>query len=1057
MKNKIKALTPSTVSPFSTGGGGTRFEWLVAISYLVALLRGEAARGLSNSDDVIEVRFQQKPLGYEVDDIVILAGRGTREAKLALQVKRSIRFSANALFCEVMAACWKQSTIPGFDKVHDYVGIAIGEGCNTTRIRTHVQEMLEWARTSSSFQTFYGSIKNYKEKQECLRIITDSLTMGLGRRVSTRQLWLFLRRFVVIAFDFDYPGARDAIDCWNSLKSIFPKRNVDGPKALFAAMYELVSRYSQSAGALDFDALLDELRGFIPITCTPDTRTIRAALVKQVCEQLEREKKSRKYIPDVFTEIHTVKDSARLFSHPTLFVEKTIEHAGTIDTTFLNYILSKIHLSPFTIALPKGLKHPQNISDIPSLCSELKSHFGRILGKIDDDYHPEKWKLLKKGMSKDAEHTFKKVKFLLSSPGYRVRRSLQSACEDLDKAKSSILLITSRAGQGKTNFVCDFAENFLIRRGVPCALITGREFRNMPVGHLDAHIVNIIMGANFAGSLEDLLGLVGKYCAEINKPFTLIFDGINEHSRITDFAGELERLIERLLEFAFVRIILTCRSEYFEARFSNLRNASFSDQVFQISEIQRSMSGRHRQEMLHSYFVFFKIRPGHMSGNAVRTLRDDPLLLRFFCEAYGDPQAATPTRLPSMPDIYRDTVFRLYLNKKLDEISEREKSELSVPVQAHRLYKELLKHFVEIMIADRKFSDIPVSSLDTKYHSIMADLIAEDMLIRKDIIQGKSVLDPDTEIVNFTFDEFRDFLIADHLLYKVFEKEAKEEFTSLLLELTEKTSAVAEGLSKYLFYAAKRSGNHELVSILEGMPWYEEIFLPCIFSVEDKYVTDDDVAKIRKTFRQNSTTARHIVIELMMRWDTDGSNKLTINLLFDILETLSDAEYNILFRPVFEATGSRYPLNEQPLYKINELTSDVEDLAKRVIGRWERKCDKLLELLLHLLPIRGDNYGHPASDLFLRFGKEHPERAFAMLEKHADTRVSMVRASLWGLIAEIANCGAKVPATLVKKANNLVQTKGSQPSVELVEVLRFLEACTCEKTDIKSSARMPSG
>jgi len=195
----------------------------------------------------------------------------------------------------------------------------------------------------------------------------------------------------------------------------------------------------------------------------------------------------------------------------------------------------------------------------------------------------------------------------------------------------------------------------------------------------------------------------------------------------------------------------------------------------------------------------------------------------------------------------------------------------------------------------------------------------------------------------------------------------------------------------------------------------------------------------------------------MMRWDTDGSNKLSINLLFEILETLSDAEYNILFRPVFEATGSRYPSNEQPLYKINELTSDVEHLAKRVIGRWERKYDKLLELLLHLLPIRGDNYGHPASDLFLRFGKDHPERAFAMLEKHADTRVSMVRACLWGLIAEIANCGTKVPAALVKKAKDLVQTKGSQPSGELVEVLRFLEACTREKTNIKSSARMPSG
>ena len=74
---------PTAASTFSTGGGGTRFEWLVATSYVVRLLRGEGARGLPPASTVVEVRLQQALKGYPVDDVVVVAVRGTRQSKLA--------------------------------------------------------------------------------------------------------------------------------------------------------------------------------------------------------------------------------------------------------------------------------------------------------------------------------------------------------------------------------------------------------------------------------------------------------------------------------------------------------------------------------------------------------------------------------------------------------------------------------------------------------------------------------------------------------------------------------------------------------------------------------------------------------------------------------------------------------------------------------------------------------------------------------------------------------------------------------------------------------------
>ncbi len=95
-------------SPFSTGGGGARFEFLVATAYMVSLLKGESARGLPPEGAVVEVRFQQKIQEYPVDDIVIVASMGTIYSKLALQVKHNIRFAVNKLFCEIIQACWEQ-------------------------------------------------------------------------------------------------------------------------------------------------------------------------------------------------------------------------------------------------------------------------------------------------------------------------------------------------------------------------------------------------------------------------------------------------------------------------------------------------------------------------------------------------------------------------------------------------------------------------------------------------------------------------------------------------------------------------------------------------------------------------------------------------------------------------------------------------------------------------------------------------------------------------------------------------------------------------------------
>ncbi|WP_228394016.1 hypothetical protein, partial [Chryseobacterium artocarpi] len=54
---------------------------------------------------------------------------------------------------------------------------------------------------------------------------------------------------------------------------------------------------------------------------------------------------------------------------------------------------------------------------------------------------------------------------------YKLRDNLS----DLESLKSKVALIKEMPGQGKTNFVCDFSQNFLLKLDIPCVFLLGTE------------------------------------------------------------------------------------------------------------------------------------------------------------------------------------------------------------------------------------------------------------------------------------------------------------------------------------------------------------------------------------------------------------------------------------------------------------------------------------------------------------------------------------------------------------------------------------------------------
>lgn len=984
------------VHPFSSGGGGLRFEIQVATSYVISLLRMEFARGLEKGV-VHSVNLQQRNRGNPVDDINVVTKYNENEITLYLQAKHTLRFTDNKDFNEVLNDCWTQFCKTTFKRGSDQVGIVISEASNIQKIRVHLQDLLKWAKTSADEESFYQKAQSFRAKEEFLRLFEGSLNNIVGEKLPKSEIWMFLKSLAVIPFDFDNPGSRDNWDIQNKILSISKDKKTDDAKLVFSALYELTSKYCASGGEIDIGVItnnLPQISLISPSVVMTELRLISETLTDHLRKQIQKQKNAKRYIPDVFVEVSSIKDKARFFAHPVLFVRKVIDDISRLNFDAANHLLAKFLFKPISMELPAKIKPADTIDEaceqsvILSKILNKTTETIKVFSRISSDFPPVP-------VSKDKQYIYADSKYILEHCSYNLQRQMKDCIDDLHAIQSSLFFLLAKAGQGKTNFVCDFAEKVLYKRSIPCLFFTGREMNCVGPDKIGEYIVRSIFSDRYSGSLDDMLGDLDKLSAANHTPVIIIIDGINEHTDINAFAHHLEKLAERILTHNNVRLVMTCRSEYFDERFSNFQIASFSDRIYFAQDFGRQMSDMHKEHLLKSYFRFFKLKCPYLSDKVEETLKTDILLLRIFCEAYGDHNAVKDIVLPQMLDLYKDEIFKTYLDRKLEEAAKQRDESSPLAVGKYERYRKVLRQIIGFMIENSQFTNIPVSELGEDRDTI-AEMIGEDIILRMDLAQSGSVLDEKTEVINFTFDEFRDFLLADHLAYVVFEKDTSD-FERIVGCLTEPKSLVSEGVSRFLFYKSKRPESRDIQPIIIKYDWYKEVFLQCIFSTKEELTTEEDLEEIKSLFPQNKRNAKWIFRSLLMlRWREDLYSKLNIQLLFRILEELDDAKYDGLIRPIFEEA---YGWQDEDLpidniaSQIGEILDDNEDLSKcpSVVN--------LAELLIFLFSINGRSAPFPAHDVFHSFALKNTDTAIGLLKKHAGTHSKVVASGIKDMLS----------------------------------------------------------
>jgi hypothetical protein len=501
---------------------------------------------------------------------------------------------------------------------------------------------------------------------------------------------------------------------------------------------------------------------------------------------------------------------------------------------------------------------------------------------------------------------------------------------------SKIIILKDDAGQGKTNLLCDIAENVLLKRNIPSLFFTGYE--------LDANdLYNSIVKRLFPDknyTFNNIFSRLETYCEENETFITILIDGLNENPNPQLLSQNLELFVLELLKFKHIKIILSCLTEYYKNNFSNLSNAAFNDLLIQVENVNKHLKPRQKRRLYETYLSYFQITINSVADSAYEQLVDNFLLLRIFSEAYKG------QIIPALTHIYKDELFQKYYEVESENINQR-------LIENNPLPQFDIKNFfcfmIQYMIEHSCYENIPLDEIlnkELQNRDLYIRFLDENILVRKDLDNQNGVFG-NKELVNFTFDEFRDFLITDYLLREVYPQNNRD-FENFIKQNIDKKSKITEGCVSFLFSIERKMNNKNLSDFIHKQDWYQEVFPYYIFDIQDNYVTNADKRQLKQIFLSNSKISKQITLSLAhQRWEEDLFPQLNIQFLFEIFNDLSDEE--------FEKVYSIYPIQSHNYYeseynwKHKELEKIIEQLDEGLDT--EKYGHNLFLYILYFMPL----------------------------------------------------------------------------------------------------------
>lgn len=700
---------------------------------------------------------------------------------------------------------------------------------------------------------------------------------------------------------------------------------------------------------------MDMIKEYIPETYLIEDKykkEIKDIITQYTQNQINRNKESKKYIPEIFVENGDLKEKCRFLTDPVLFYKKIIEDIERYKFRGLNRILRILGVDQFTININTSLKSNIELNNVSFKAEQVKQLLEcktveqeGIISNLD----PQKFSY----NVKDHVYNIKS--------GISDKWIIEKWIQWLDMLIYKGVLITEHAGQGKTNFICDLTENVLIKKKIPSLYINAVELNLENVESSIERLVLLKLGYDF----DTFIKMMSEICEYENKPFVIVIDGLNENSDISKFSRDLELFIECIKDYGFIRIIMTCRIELFEERFKNLEKY-YNNYMKNINTL-RIVNDIFNDRIYYGYLDHFDLNNLEIREFAYKKLVKNTLLLRIFCETNKG------KTLPPINDIYNFDLFEEYWKVKLEQISSRYSLNKII-------YQRLLDKILKFMIDNKQYSKIEIGKLNLIQEEIrlFEKLLDEDILFKKDEKIEQGFYKGSVDALSFVFDEFRDYALSKYLM--IHPNDYGDNYVNVIKDITHKDKEVSEGISKYLFFESKRIRSYELDEILKAQEWYESVYINNIFSVNDEYIIQDDIDKVVNEIKKNTRLGWNIISNLLTRYDENIFKNLGITLLIDTIKNFNEQEYDTYIIPIAKAYVNKDDKLVVSSYDVNI------DTAKHSLFKF-------------MISILDTNYRY--IDIYVEYSKKYLRESIDSLEYFLDSPNKIILNNVKRIIQDI--------------------------------------------------------
>jgi CheY-like chemotaxis protein len=344
-------------------------------------------------------------------------------------------------------------------------------------------------------------------------------------------------------------------------------------------------------------------------------------------------------------------------------------------------------------------------------------------------------------------------------------------------------VIISRAGMGKTNLLCHLAK--LYAKEQPTVFLTGRS--GITASTSLATLIESKLSRHLREPFrrENCLQQLAALAKTRNTSVLIIIDGINEHKDFDVINSAISHLLVDVAGLPVV-IVVSCRDVYWPffdtSLWPNKRWRVFETRLDVFSPAESAGA-------IAAYFDFYQIA-ADLSKDAREKL-SHPLILRFFCEAYGNPSNPTPIQMNEIPDVRLKVLFDEYLKRKMSSICHTSPQRFRTPLAVQDFLFRIAGRMRTSRQRDVSRHDVPTITTEhdnDSPDSLYVSILGEDILLEEE---------PDAKTgriqVVFTYDEFMEYIIARSML-----REANSDREAAVQALVTECQSGAEKFRSFL-------------------------------------------------------------------------------------------------------------------------------------------------------------------------------------------------------------------------------------------------------------------